>query len=353
MNRINFSFIIATSIFALSSCSGNAKQEKAIGTDSISGTLLSDSLIFSECSYIFTMENNLFLSNLLPVENCAYRVVDLKSKQFIDKFGFFGSGPSEFFCQEFAGRTLDNDTIYAYDTFRRIQVLSRKEGSTTYQYAYSLPVKTKDNSHFFYIRRLENGYYVGVPISGKYPFFILLDSSGQEAGRFGKLPVIGEYNEVIDLKKLEGFLETSGNSVYYGTEHFGYLARYDINDKGEATLVWEQYLSKPQYEIEDGRIKRNLDKNLEGFYGITTVGEYVLATYSGNIDSGINLEDPCSHLPQTLIVFRKKDGKILRRLHLDRRGTLLTTTEDQEMLVMKCYNPEISYCLYELGKILK
>ena len=229
MKHLTFPFTLILLLFV--SCQTKTEKITSIGTDSISGTLLSDSLIFSECSYIFTMKNNLFLSNLLPVENCAYRVVDLKSKQFIDKFGFFGSGPSEFFCQEFAGRTLDNDTIYAYDTFRRIQVLSRKEGSTTYQYAYSLPVKTKDDSHFFYIRRLENGYYVGVPISGKYPFFILLDSSGQEAGRFGKLPVIGEYNEVIDLKKLEGFLETSGNSVYYGTEHFGYLARYDINDK--------------------------------------------------------------------------------------------------------------------------
>ena len=348
-------YIIAASFFALASCSGKTKQETAIGNDSISGILLSDSLIFSpNCSYIFTIGNNLFLSNHLPAEDCAYRVVDLEKNQFIDKFGYFGSGPGEFFCQEFAGRTPDNDTIYTYDTFRRILVLSKKEKTTTYQYAYTLPVKTKDDSHFIKVRRLDNGYYVGVPISGKYPFFILLDSTGKEAGRFGKIPVIGEYNEVIDyFMKLNGELETSGNSVYYGTEQFGYLARYDVNDKGEAKLVWEQYLSEPQYRIEDGRIKNNRDKNLEGFYGITTVGDYVLATYSGKLYSSPFAEDPDAHLPQTLIIFRKEDGKELRRLHLDRRVTLLTATQDGKTLIIKTYNPEVTYCLYDLEKILK
>ena len=354
VSRYYIFIILASCWFTLAACSGKTKQETAIENDSISGTLLNDSLIFGACSYIFTMENNLFISNHLPVEDCAYRVVDLEKNQFIDKFGFFGSGPGEFFCQEFAGRAQDNDTIYTYDTFRRIQVLSRKEKTTTYQYAYTLPVKTKDDSHFINVRRLDNGYYVGVPISGKSPFFILLDSTGKEAGRFGKIPVIGECNEVIDyFMKLRGVLETSGNSVYYGTEQFGYLARYDINDKGEATLVWEQYLSEPQYRMEDGRIKTNRDKNLEGFYGITTVGDYVLATYSGKLYSSPFAEDPDANLPQTLIIFRKEDGKILRRLHLDRRGTLLTATEDAKTLIMNTYNPEVTYCLYDLEKILK
>ncbi len=354
MNKY-FSFIIAACLFSLASCSGNAEKATVIENDSISGTLLSDSLIFSiNCSYIFTIGNNLFLSNNLPVEDCAYRVVDLESKRFIDKFGYFGTGPSEFFCQKYAGKTLDNDTIYAYDlTFRRIQVLSRKEKTTTYQYSHTLPIKTKDDSYFSVLRRLENGYYVGVPYSGKYPFFVLFDASGQETGRFGKLPVIGEYDEVMDLKRLEGNLETSENSVYYGTDHFGYLARYDLNDNGEATLVWEQYLSEPQYEIEDGRITRKMDKNLEGFCGITTVGDYVLATYSGKLGFRIDQEDLGAHLPETLIVFRKKDGKVLKRLHLDRRGTLLAATEDGKTLIMETYAPEVTYCLYDLEKILK
>ena len=356
MNRYSLNLIIAAFLLSLASCSGKAEKTTVTETDSISGTLLNDSLIFGDqCSYFFTMGNNLFLSNLNPTEDCAYRVFDLESKQFIDKFGFFGGGPGEFLNQEYAGKATDNDTIYAFDLARRkIQVLSRKERTTTYQYSYTLPVKTNDNSFFINVRRLQNGYYVGVPISGKYPFFILLDSTGKEAGRFGKIPVIGEYNEVIDyFMKLRGVLETSGNSVYYGTEQFGYLARYDVNDKGEAKLVWEQYLSEPQYRIEDGRIKSNRDKNLEGFYGITTVGDYVLATYSGKLYSSPFAEDPDAHLPQTLIIFRKEDGKILRRLHLDRRGTLLTATEDGKTLIIKTYNPEVTYCLYDLEKILK
>ena len=134
--------------------------------------------------------------------------------------------------------------------------------------------------------------------------------------------------------------------------HRGIAFIMEPNDKGEATLIWEQYLSAPQYKLEDGRIKINRRKNLEGFGGIAIVGEYALATYCGNLDSGPFAEDPNTHIPQTLIVFRKNDGKILRKLHLDRRGTLLAATEDGEMLVMKCYNPEISYCLYDLDKIL-
>ncbi|MBR6988472.1 MAG: hypothetical protein IKH95_01405 [Bacteroidaceae bacterium] len=355
MNRIFYNFIIVASLFTLAACSGKVEKAAAIKNDSISGTLLSDSLIFSlNCNHIFTMGNKLFLSNADPVEECAYRVVDLETKRFIDKFGFFGGGPGEFLNQKYAGKTMDNDTIYTYDLARRkIQVLSRKGKTTTYQYSHTLPVKTNDNSIFTILRRLENGYYVGVPYSGKSPFFILLDSTGQEAGRFGKIPVIGEYNEVMDLKRLEGELETSGNSVYYVTNHFGYLARYDVNDKGEAKLVWEQYLSEPQYRMEDGRIKLNRDKNLEGFYGITTVGDYVLATYSGKLFSSPFAEDPDADLPQTLIIFRKKDGKILKRLHLDRRVTLLTATEDGKTLIMNTYNPEVTYCLYDLEKILK
>ena len=353
MNRYSLNLIIAASLFTLAACSGKAEKAAAIKNDSISGTLLSDSLIFSlNCNHIFTMGNKLFLSNADPVEDCAYRVVDLESKRFIDKFGFFGGGPGEFLNQKFAGKTTDNDTIYTYDLARRkIQVLSRKGKTTTYQYSHTLPVKTNDNSIFIDVRRLENGYYVGVPYSGKSPFFILLDSTGKEAGRFGKIPVIGECNEVIDYSmKLRGVLETSGNSVYYATTYFGYLARYDVNDNGEATLIWEQYLSEPQYKMEDGRIKTNRDKNLEGFYGITTIGDYVLATYSGKLYSSPFAEDPDAHLPETLIVFRKEDGKILRRLHLDRRGTLLTATEDGKTLIMNTYNPEVTYCLYDLEK---
>ena len=353
MNKY-FCFFIVTSIFALASCSGKVEKATITETDSISGTLLNDSLIFSgNCTHIFTVGNKLFLSNALQVEDCAYRVVDLELKQIIDKFGYFGTGPGEFFNQEFAGKTPDNDTIYAYDiTFRRIQVLSRKEKTTTYQYAYSLPVKTNDDTYFFNMRRLENGYYVGQPLSGKYPFFILLDPSGKEASIFGKLPVLGEYNEVIDYMRLIGRLEISGNSVYFGTDYFGYLARYDVNDNGEATLVWEQYLSEPHYKIEDGRLLQDIKKNLLGFFGLTTVGNYVLATYSGKLDR-INTEDSGAHLPETLIVLRKKDGKILRRLNLNRRGSRLAITGDQKTLIMKTYNPEVTYCLYDLEKILE
>ena len=356
MNRIFYNFIIAASFFALASCSGKAERTTGTQTDSISGTLLNDSLIFgNQCSYFFTMGNNLFLSYLSPTEDCAYRVFDLESKQYIDKFGFFGGGPGEFLNQEFAGKTTDNDTIYAYDLARRkIQVLSRKGKTTTYQYSHTLPVETNDNSIFIDVRRLENGYYVGVPYSGKSPFFILLDSTGKEAGRFGKIPVIGECNEVIDyFMKLRGELEASGNSVYYVTTYFGYLARYDVNDNGEATLIWEQYLSEPQYRIEDGRIKTNRDKNLEGFYGITTIGDYVLATYSGKLYSSPFAEDPDAHLPETLIVFRKEDGKILRRLQLDRRVALLTATDDGKTLIVETYEPEFTYCLYNLEKIIE
>lgn len=353
MKRLTFPFILILLLFV--SCQTKTEKITSIENDSISGTLLSDSLIFGDqCSYFFTMGNNLFLSYLHPTEDCAYRVFDLESKQYIDKFGFFGGGPGEFLNQEFAGKTTDNDTIYAYDLARRkIQVLSRKGKTTTYQYSHTLPVKTNDNSIFIDVRRLENGYYVGVPYSGKSPFFILLDSTGKEAGRFGKIPVIGECNEVIDyFMKLRGELEASGNSVYYATTYFGYLARYDVNDKGEATLVWEQYLSEPQYRMEDGRIKSNRDKNLEGFYGITTVRDYVLATYSGKLYSSPFAEDPNAHLPQTLIIFRKKDGKILRRLQLDRRVALLTATEDGKTLIVETYEPEFTYCLYDLEKIL-
>jgi len=354
MKHLTFPFILILLLFV--SCQTKTEKITSIENDSISGTLLNDSLIFgNQCSYFFTMGNNLFLSYLHPTENCAYRVFNLESKQYIDKFGFFGGGPGEFSCQEFAGKTPNNDTIYTYDLGRRkIQVLSRKERTTTYQYSHTLPVETNDNSIFIDVRRLENGYYVGVPYSGKYPFFILLDSTGKEAGRFGKIPVIGEYNEVIDYSmKLRGVLETSGNSVYYATTYFGYLARYNVNDNGEATLVWEQYLSEPQYRMEDGRIKTNRDKNLEGFYGITTVGDYVLATYSGKLYSSPFAEDPDAHLPQTLIIFRKKDGKLLRRLHLDRRVALLTATEDAKTLIIETYEPEFTYCLYDLDKILK
>jgi hypothetical protein len=78
----------------------------------------------------------------------------------------------------------------------------------------------------------------------------------------------------------------------------------------------------------------------------------VLATYSGELYSSPFAEDPDADIPETLIVFKKKDGKVLKRLHLDRRVTLLTATEDAKTLIMETYAPEVTYCLYDLEKIL-
>lgn len=208
---------------------------------------------------------------------------------------------------------------------------------------------TDDNCFFQKVRRLQNGLYVGIPLSGEKLFYVLLNQDGKEIGRFGKLPVLGDADGTIDFQNLEGSLITVGNSIYFGTQHFGYLACYDVQETGKANLVWERNLSEPSYEIDESQIRLNRDRNLEGFGGLCVVDDFILATYTG-IAAPLKLGSQ-EHLPKNLLVFNK-DGELLRRLHLDVYGTYLTVTEDKKTLIMKCYDPEITYRTYNLDEIL-
>lgn len=344
----------------LASCSNSGKQEgNLVDINSIKGKEIKGAPAFEELilgsaltHFSFIDESALFsfMNDSSGEPLLLYNEKD-KTERWI---GNWGSGPGEMFSQEYAGKSADNDTIYAYDiTFRNVlNFVRRKDTPSGYVYHETIPIPDLNGDYLLRLKRMDNGFFVGYLWSGKRDMLILFDREMNVICRFGGLPIKGLPEEQMSFNTFDGVLSTCGNSVYFACTSFGYLTRIDISESGEATQIWEKYFSEPQYEYDEGVVRIKGHDNLDGFYGLAVNKDYLFATYSGIYALAFSEMGSNANLPQTLVVMDVRDGKILQKCHLDQRASILALSADNQKLYAEVDEPEIGIMSYDMKDIL-
>ena len=279
------------------------------------------------------------------------KVLDERTGKQLNTISSRGSGPGEFQDPKILGKSSNNDTLYIANIPNRINIFIKKERGY-YEFAQEMKIYLNSMEFPMDFHRMDNGYYVMTTLSGGQDFFILLDQNCKEVKRFGVHPVKGMTADACDFTRFQGRSTSYGNSFYFATMFFGYIARYDISDTGETTLIWEQYLSEPQASVSEANIQIRGTTNLEGFYGLAANKDYLFTTYSGIYYSAfIDQKDPDACIPKTLIVF-KPDGQIVGKYSLPNRSTKICLSEDNSSLYLWNISPEVSIEKYNVKDII-
>lgn len=359
MRKLSSITLSSVILILLASCSvSNRKEEgdfvdfSSIKEKEIEGTPVFEDLILGDAISSFSfMDDAVLFSYMNESDEGPLLLYDAKTGEH-RWIGKWGAGPGEMICQEFAGKTADNDTIFSYDvTLRKVfSFVRRKDTPSAYVYHETIP--DSDRTFLSQLKRMDNGFYIGTLYSGRQNLFALYDSKMHEICRFGGLPIKGLQDEEMDLNVFSGEIATHGNSIYFACQKFGYVTRIDISDSGEPTQIWERYFSEPQYEVIQGSIKIKGHDNLRGFYGLAVNGDYLFATYSGVYQLAYREIDLYANVPEYLVVMDVRNGELLHKCHFQPKGGTIALSSDNKKLYMKAYTPEVGIISYDMKDIL-
>jgi len=329
----------------------------------LQGELMEEELLTPYTKQMRFIQSHLF--HFTP----QYENVCLVTNEKADTIGLFGTvgqGPGELNdWPYFSGTSPSQDTIYMYDT-RSLRMFPYYVNIALDKVYYSLSgnvrkLKEKTtpeglkSSGIYKIRRLQNGYYVGLRMLSKKDMFTLFDSDLNEVTRFGEYPVGNVLQNDMDhfTTYFDGYLETHGNSFYFGIRRFAYMARYDISDDGKVTKIWDGFYAKMKCKEENNGLRFYGDSNIEGFYAFTVGKKYIYAAYSG-VKSGemFKARSAMALYPKNLVVL-DLNGKPLAKFSMDKRFVPLCLDDKEEFLYIQHNDPDTSLWRYKVSDILK
>ncbi|MDR2911629.1 MAG: TolB-like 6-bladed beta-propeller domain-containing protein [Bacteroidales bacterium] len=273
----------------------------------------------------------------------------------IGPLGSRGQGPGEYITPSYAGKSINGDTIYLHDIAKQEMLIYKIDNfGDTLEWHYINKIERPQNNGFYdQIRRLKNGYYVGLRIEAEakqQQILTLLDAQLNEVKTFAASPITLE-RDYVDYKICYGNARISvyENSVFFAVNSFGYISGYDISDTGDITTRFEEMLVEPSYQ-NSGRVVFN-SENRRGFSDIAVSKNYIFALYVGKAQDELK-PDGSGWAPETFAVFNH-DGKLISRIKLNNKAFRLTVSEDEERLYFCSQNPEFVIEEYQLSDLIK
>ena len=293
-------------------------------------------------------------------------LVDEKTGKELGCAGMVGQGPEDMQpYPQYVGKSAKGDTLFLFDYNERklntYEVTQTKEGLPKLKLVEKKNQISfqagKTNTSYMLLRRLANGYYVGMShLSVSDDFLTLLDKDFNVVKTFGEQPLSGlrSGGKVKNYDRFYGSLYVIGNSIYYAAHYFSYMARYDIADMGEVTQVWGKQYAKVDYEVyNEWTISfKNCEENLFGFSDIAVGKKHIFATYSGIPFGEMFKKNSYAVEPQTLVVFNH-DGAVLGRFKLSSRSSVICLSENEEYLYIVNTDPEVQIERVRVSDILK
>lgn len=348
------------------SCS---EQKKKIAVDvqsmtsiPLDGELMEEELLTPNTIQMKFIQSKLFLFTPQDEEAC------LVTNEYADTIGYFsgiGNGPGELNrWPYFAGTSVNQDTIYMFDTMsKNLNSYTLDVSSEKVNYKFLTSKKIKEASKpegildngIFDLIRLENGFYVGMRVLNSKDLFTLFDKDLNEITRFGDYPFYDGLDKETDYRMTDyfnGVFEVKGNSLYYAITRFAYMVRYDINNDGSITKVWDNFYAKVHSLVKNNNIYFHGD-NIQGFTNIAVGKKYIYAAYSGVESGEAKKQRSASALhPKTLLVL-DLDGNPLAKFDLGKRFFPLCIDEKEEYIYIKHIDPDLSLWRYKVSDILK
>lgn len=344
--------LLMLSVWMLS-CSGEKTDFASLPSIPIRGEQLEEELVATTASTINVVGSSIFISDFNSPDTIS-SILDEKTGKVKGRFGTKGNGPGEFNYLKFVGKSCDSDTIYIANIPNKVCTYTfSDDGGVSLVKENKIYMDKKTMLFPMRLHRMENGYYVMSTLSGGQDFFTLLNRDCREVKRFGVHPIRGMTADVCDFIPFDGHMASYKNSFYYVTYKYGYIARYDISDTGETSLVWEKLLSEPQAFVSEANIQMRSSVNLSGFYGVAANDRYVFATYSGiYFRAFIDQNDPSACTPKTLVVFDAKDGSVVGKYQIPHKSMGVSLSEDNERLYLFNTQPEVAIERFHVKDIL-
>jgi hypothetical protein len=334
-------------LFLLSSCTKKEKDFLNIPSIPIHGTALEEEIISSEGGVMSLIDSCFFICR--PNFKDAFLVLDEATGKEITKLGSIGEGPGEFTLPVMAGGSSNGDTLYIANRPNKVHLYVRK-GKGDYQYLETKTIHLEKMEYVTDVHRISNGYYVLTTLSGGHEFFILLDANLREVKRFGNHPVKGMTAEANDFMKFQGRMTSYKNSFYFATMFFGYIARYDISNNGDVTLVWEKTVVPTACNVYEANLAIRAHENRDGFYGLAANDKYLFATYSG-IPYAAADTDPSACVPKTLVAF-STSGELLGKYAFENKSGRVCLSKDGRYLYLWNSHPETAIERFNVEDIL-
>lgn len=369
MNTCKIYRVFLTTIITLIflSCTSNEVQKdinvslKALPEVPLKGELMEELLLTPYTKCMKHIQSYLF--HFTPIHGVSCLV----SNEYLDTIGYLapiGNGPGELISSwpDFAGISLNEDTIYLYDTsIRTVKMYQLKVTPENVSCDFIDKKKLQENGRpdkqildwsINRLKRLDNGYFVGFCDFSTGYTFALFNKDLKEITKFGEYPIHNglEKDELYFIPFFDGSLEVKGNSIYHATRAFPYMARYDINDKGEVTKVWDGLYGNVYCHLSNRSLKFKAN-NTEGFYSLAVGKKYLFAAYSG-VESG-ELHRQRSGMalyPRTLVVFDLY-GNPLKKFKLEGRFVPICLDSKEEYLYVQHDDPDTSLWRYKISDI--
>jgi hypothetical protein len=335
------------------SCSEKKETLDFLDTEikTVKSKLYNADLIMSSCDNMQVINSKFYFFYARPdIANIIARESDGKE---IGMLGKFGQGPGEYIFPVFTGCSEKGDSVYIYD-FPKHTLLSYVINEQADTVTYSFVEKIKQPSELYYARllRLKNGYYVGLRHEAKTTekLLTLFDSQLNEIKTFGESPIklnvdFRDYKYCYDNSRISVY----GNSVFFATARFGFLAGYDISDNGDVVTRFEKMIVKPTYHYGVGVVFDA--ENKEGFYDIKASKDKLFVTYGGKTKENLRPDGGGMH-PETFAVFNH-DGVLISRVKMNSIGSRICISGDEKWLYLCVREPEYNIEAYKIADFLK
>ena len=149
---------------------------------------------------------------------------------------------------------------------------------------------------------------------------------------FGKIPV--EYTG-SNITTFTGDLLVDGNTVYYASNNFTYMAAYEISNR-KPIVKFEKMFVPPVLLNSGDRISFNKNKHLDGFLALKSYKDYLFATYSGKPKAELDLNGSSALVPTTILAFDKSGNPLAKFTTPYKIRSIAFTDEKMYLLDLDC-----------------
>lgn len=292
----------------------------------------------------------------------------LVTTEKMDTIGYLsgiGNGPGEMLQPSFCGVSENQDTIYMYDDMVKEQFVFHVEVEGD-KMSYMFVEKRKLNSsslqyrgmnmfqQYFFLTRLGNGYSVAYRCLTNGDIFTLFDKDLNALADFGEYPIDKNLfeGEVHNTLGFGGPMAADETSFYFASYHFGYLSRYDVNDQGNLSKIWEKQFTSPKYSVRNNLVKISSD-NVESFYDLIVGKEYIYVSFSGMEERELFNDSSGEALIPKMLVVLDKQGNVKGKFDLGKKICTFCLDDKEEYLYVNHEEPDASMWRYKVSDFME
>ncbi len=259
--------------------------------------------------------DSLFITQDIRADEDYLTIYDYKDNSVFIQFGKTGRGPKQMITPYLSSLSDDGKQLVFYDSnIKKIHFCNLEDFNDVPSKVISL--KDVNLRRIWKARVLDDNFIIAMGMFEK-GLFALINTKNNEFTIQGELPFhpkgSSKNNFFWELNQGSFLLSPDKKKVIYTAMNFGYIACYSFNGTN-LTKMWEHWVTKPKYIIDDGRIRWK-QNNIIGFMHSVVANDKIYAIFHGKNMPAIR--SSAGERPETIMVF-SLDGKPLAKYKTDK-----------------------------------